>query len=51
MYEDADQPGRALEIFRSILSEVRRGKPGYQRMPDRYRKALERKIEELVERS
>ena len=47
MYEDAQKFDRALEIFQKAQDMVQNKVPGYARMPERLRSALERKIEEL----
>jgi tetratricopeptide (TPR) repeat protein len=47
MYEDAQKFDRALETFRQTQELVVRGAPGYSRMPERLRGALERKIKQL----
>jgi tetratricopeptide (TPR) repeat protein len=47
MYEDAQEFDRALEIFRETQDMVRNDKHRFARLPERLRKALGRKIEEL----
>ncbi|MBI1353344.1 MAG: tetratricopeptide repeat protein [Acidobacteria bacterium] len=49
MYLDAGEKKQALEVFRTADRMVRNDENRYARMPERLRKALGRKIEELVE--
>jgi tetratricopeptide (TPR) repeat protein len=50
MYEDAQKFDRALEIFQQTQDLLERKAPGYSRMPDRLRAALQRKIKQLQEK-
>jgi tetratricopeptide (TPR) repeat protein len=50
MYEDAQKFGRALEVFQHTQDLVERKAPGYSRMPERLRGALQRKIQQLQEK-
>jgi len=50
MYEDAQKFDRAVEIFQQTQDLVERNAPGYARMPERLRGALERKIKQLQEK-
>lgn len=49
MYEDAQKFDRALEIFEQTQNLVEQNAPGYGRMPERLRGALQRKIKQLRE--
>jgi hypothetical protein len=51
MYEDAQKFDRALEIFQKAQDMVQNKAPGYARMPERLRSALERKIDELEKKN
>jgi hypothetical protein len=50
MYEDAEKLDRALEVFQHTQGLVKSNTPGYSRMPERLREALQRKIDQLQER-
>jgi tetratricopeptide (TPR) repeat protein len=50
MYEDAQKFDRALEIFQQTQDLVQRKAPGYGRISERLRGALERKIKQLREK-
>jgi tetratricopeptide (TPR) repeat protein len=50
MYEDAQKFDNALEIFLRTKDLVDQDAPGYGRMPERLRGALERKIKQLREK-
>lgn len=49
MYLDAGEKEQGLEVFRTAKEMVERNEQRYGRMPERLRKAIDRKIEELVE--
>lgn len=49
MYQDAGENARALETFREIQRKIARNDPGFGRVPERIRGALERKIEAIEE--
>ena len=47
MYLDAQQPQRALEVFRDALAKAEANEDRFGRMPQRTKNALTRKIEEI----
>ena len=47
MYLDAQQPERALEVFRDALAKAEANEDRFGRMPQRTKNALTRKIEEI----
>lgn len=49
MYLDAGEKEKGLEVFRTAKRMVERDEQRYGRMPERLRKAIDRKIDELVE--
>lgn len=49
MYLDAGEKEQGLEVFRTAKRMVERDEQRYGRMPERLRKAIDRKIEELVQ--
>ena len=49
MYADAEQPRKALEVFQNAQRMVHADEQRYGRMPERLRKALDRKVQTLLE--
>ncbi len=49
MYLDAGEKEKGLEVFRTAKRMVQANEQRYGRMPERLQKAIDRKIEELVE--